>query len=657
VEPESLELERWFRRFLEGRGDTIDPLLFCLRGGRAARPEIRARAALITSRIFLVKGCVDLAHAYLNLSATLFRRSAAGVVPSGLLVNRALILKARGRPREAAALLGRTLDRALKRGETLAAAKAAANLALCLARAGPGDRGARQSEATLRVVGGNPMPTRGDGLRTRGEDPLQLLFLAERTYRALGNEEGLIRLGLTRGLLEATHHSFDEGVERIVRTLHRCEPERYERERIIGRLLLAEIFLFRNDCARARWALDAVASSGQPLGRFGPQRAGWLALEHEWHRRAGDERAAAEYLAMAEETRRRLGLAPGEPIPQYRSARVFHSVAREARCEPPPRVVRPPGETGERFLTADARTTAVLAEVARAARLAVPILITGESGVGKELVARSVHRWSGRAGEPFVAVNVAALPAELFESILFGHERGAFTGALARTPGLLESAGRGTIFLDEIGELAPALQAKLLRLIDRGEFIPVGRSRECRIAARIVAATNRDLAAARAAGSFRTDLYYRIAVFVARIPPLRERRTDIPMLARCLLERACARFGLGSKELGDETLELLARYDWPGNVRELEGEILGATLRAKGPVIRISHFSPPLVMALTVGTGRPARDLPAKVALLERTEIMEALRASGGSCAGAASILGLRRTTLIGKMKRLGIER
>lgn len=648
MEPDLLEHEKWFRRFLEGRGDTIAPLLCFLRGGRSARPETRARAALIISRIYLMKGCVELAHAYLRLSATFYASCAAGPAPSGILVNLALIAKARGERRRAARLLDRALDRALRRGETLAAAKAAANLATCIAR---------------DVATGAADP-RGAARACPLEDAAALVCFAERSYRALGDTDGLLRLELTKAMIEARRGRLDDAVEGITAVLSRSGAARYERERIVGRLLIAELFLSVNERERARTALDCAASSPEALGRFAPLRLRWLRLEGDWHRRAGALEAAERFSREAAEIQRVTGLGPLESLPILRPDDGALSPAREPAVESPCAGVSRPGlsyarrdaRDAERFITADADTASRIEELARAARLSVPILITGESGVGKELAARGVHRWSGRGDEPFVPVNVAALPGELFESILFGHERGAFTGAVARTPGLLAAAGRGTVFLDEIGELPSPQQAKLLRLLDRGEYIPVGQTRPRACAARIVAATNRDLEAACAEGRFRADLYYRLAAYVVRISPLRERRGDIAALARALLERAHERHGLGRKTLGEGALAALERYAWPGNVRELEGEMLRAAMRAPGPVIRLSHLSPHIIMPSADAGETPPRGLRERVSRLEREEILGALRASGGRRAGAAALLGVRRTTLIGMMKRLRID-
>jgi DNA-binding NtrC family response regulator len=632
LEPGPLELEERFRRFLEARGDAFVPPPSCLRGGRGEAHESRAWAALIYSRVFILSGRADLAAVHVRLSATLFKSTAAETCPTGLLVNWALVLKARGRRREGAALLRHCIDRALRRGETLAAAKAAANLALCAARGGAAD------------------------------DPTALVSLAERSFRALGCEDSLQRLEMTRALLEASRGALDDGIERVARALGACCAARLSRERLIGRLLLAEMFLVAGDIERCREALAAAASDEEALARYGPQRVRKLRLEGEIRLRTGDADAASRLMRLSEAERARLGMAPIEllsartPAPGETGRSM--PIAREAANTTISIAEQPPLPMNGEFITADPRTAAVLAEVARAARLPVPILITGESGVGKELVARSIHRWSGRGREPFVPVNVAALPAELFESIIFGHERGAFTGAVARASGLLEAAGRGTLFLDEIGELAPPLQAKILRLIDRGEYIPIGRSRERSSEARIVAATNRDLDVECAAGRFRRDLYYRLGAFIANIPPLRERQADVAALAPALLWRACARYELEPKTLGAAALRALEGYEWPGNVRELESEILGAALRARGAIIRLRDLSSRRVMLAASPADPPADSPPGlreKLAALEREEIRAALRDAGGNRARAAELLGLRRTTLIGKMKRLGL--
>jgi transcriptional regulator with PAS, ATPase and Fis domain len=320
-----------------------------------------------------------------------------------------------------------------------------------------------------------------------------------------------------------------------------------------------------------------------------------------------------------------------------------------------------------KFITRDPATLEVLEEVRCAALLPVPILIRGETGVGKDLVAEMIHLASGRQGEPFVAVNAAALPRELFESSLFGHVRGAFTGAIASHPGFLEAAGRGTIFLDEIAELEWGLQAKILRMLDRGEYTPVGGTKRLASRARVIAATNRDLESLCKKGLFREDLLYRLAVLVFTIPPLRRRRCDIEPLAEHILSRATGSYGTGSHHVTGEALLLLGSYNWPGNVRELEGELLRAMVRARGGPIGVRHLSKCVLLRATVREeGKEysvshanlklcSGGLDGRIDELMRNEIERALRASGGNKAEAARVLGIKRTTLLYRMKRLGI--
>ncbi|MCX5753212.1 MAG: sigma-54 dependent transcriptional regulator [Candidatus Krumholzibacteria bacterium] len=608
MDPGPPELEKRYRRFLEGRGDAVAPLLCFIGSDGEARAGSGAWAAHIVSRIFLLKGNLPLAHAYLRLAAAL-AGTAGGAEPQGeardatlrlgILVNRALILKAQGKTRQAAELLRPVVDRALREGETFVAAKAAANLALCMARCGE----AKSADSYLG--------------------------LAERGYCAAGCETGLIRLSMTRALVEAKSGLHDEAVERICLALGKCSKERFTRERAIGLLLLAELLLAKENLVAAREALDKAASMAETLARFGPQRLTWIRLERELSRRSG---GAYETLD--------------------RGGSVAASVVREAA----PRRVEAPGDSSETFVTCDPRMAGILEEIRRAAGLPLPLLIEGESGTGKDLVARLVHFWSGREREPFVPVNVAALPADLFESLAFGHARGAFTGAVENRPGLAAAAGRGTLFLDEIGELSPAVQAKLLRLIDRREYIPLGETRPRRFEARVVAATNRDLKADCASGRLRADLYYRLAPLVFRIPPLRERPADIARLARHFADRLRALYGIGPASLHESALIALARHAWPGNARELESEILRGALAAKGGAIRACHLSPAVMMSLAGNAPPEGNDLAAKVNAIERDEIIAALHACGGNRTNAARRLGLKRTTLLSSMRRLGIE-
>ena len=296
----------------------------------------------------------------------------------------------------------------------------------------------------------------------------------------------------------------------------------------------------------------------------------------------------------------------------------------------------------------------VYKQIAHAADAAVPVLIAGESGTGKELVARAIHAYGRRAARPFVPVNCGALAETLLESELFGHTRGAFTGAVSDTKGILEQAHGGTVFLDEIGEMSPALQVKLLRTLEAGEIRPVGASRTTKVDVRVVAATNADLEQAVAEQRFRQDLYYRLSVVVIRVPPLRERRTDIPLLAARFLQNACGRTGR-SVEFSPAAMEALAGYRWPGNVRELENTIERLVLFSRGSVIDVSDL-PALFREAAAPPMAPLfADLP-PLDEVERRYLLHVLEEVKGNRTRAAEVLGIDRRTLYRMAERFGID-
>jgi formate hydrogenlyase transcriptional activator len=300
------------------------------------------------------------------------------------------------------------------------------------------------------------------------------------------------------------------------------------------------------------------------------------------------------------------------------------------------------------------RFRSVLDEVAMVAPADCAVLIQGETGTGKELIARAVHEQSLRAAGPFVTVNCAALPAGLLESELFGHERGAFTGALTQRLGRLQLAHRGTIFLDEIGELPLELQPKLLRALQEKEFERLGGSQTIRVDVRIVAATNQGLAEMVNARRFRADLYYRLNVFPIMLPALRERTEDIPPLVRHFVREFAGRMNKEIAGIPEYVMERLRLHDWPGNIRELQNFIERAVLLTDGLLLDAP------VRDLTRRT-EATPDLPDRtLAEFERVHIAETLRKTNwvvGGRAGAAAKLGLPRTTLIARMRKLGIER
>ena len=300
----------------------------------------------------------------------------------------------------------------------------------------------------------------------------------------------------------------------------------------------------------------------------------------------------------------------------------------------------------------------VLAQVEKVAPTVSTVLILGETGTGKELIARAIHSRSKRSGRAFIRVNCAAIPPPLVASELFGHERGAFTGALQRRLGRFESADGGTLFLDEVGELPPEAQVALLRVIQDREFERVGGSQTISVDVRVLAATNRDLGAAVAEGTFRQDLFYRLNVFPLRMPALRERGDDIPMLVKYLVNRYAERAGKSVRHINKRTLDLFQAYAWPGNVRELQNVIERAVILCDGETFAVDDtWLTPVVAPHSVATRSP---LVANLVEHEREVIEHALQeAEGviGGPAGAAARLGIPRQTLESKIKKLGIKR
>ncbi len=313
----------------------------------------------------------------------------------------------------------------------------------------------------------------------------------------------------------------------------------------------------------------------------------------------------------------------------------------------------------ERFLGRSLQAQQVRADLVRAAELRTAVLLLGRTGTGKELAARIVHASGGRAGGPFVPVNCSAIPEALFESELFGHRRGAFTGAVSDSPGLVEEADGGTLFLDEVGELPAAQQPKLLRLIEDSEIRRVGDRIARKVDVRIVAATNQPLDLVVKAGRFREDLYYRLASLVIRLPDLADRREDIPLLAESLLVECAHAAGVRAKGFTPAAVERLAGYGWPGNVRELRNAIEQALFRTHGPVIDEGDV-PAWVLG---GLPTPAApDAPAakKDALstldeVERAHVERVLQVAGWNRSRAAEILGIDRRTLFTRIEKYGL--
>ena len=284
------------------------------------------------------------------------------------------------------------------------------------------------------------------------------------------------------------------------------------------------------------------------------------------------------------------------------------------------------------------------------------VLVTGESGTGKEVVARYLHELSGRADAPFMSINCGALPEGLLESELFGHVKGSFTGAVKDKTGLFAAARGGTFFLDEIGETTPATQVKLLRVLQQREIIPVGGTEAQPIDARLVAATNRDLEDEIRRGAFRSDLFYRLNVIAIHLPPLRERREDVPLLADAFLARAAELRGAEPKTLSADALAALQAYDWPGNVRELENALERAVILSPTPVIEIGALPARLAERRVEPLVTPRDPGSPTLETIERAYIAWVLRNEGGQKTRAAEVLGIDPSTLHRKLARYGIE-
>jgi formate hydrogenlyase transcriptional activator len=295
----------------------------------------------------------------------------------------------------------------------------------------------------------------------------------------------------------------------------------------------------------------------------------------------------------------------------------------------------------------------VLEQVERVATTDSTVLVQGETGTGKELIARAIHNISPRCGRSFVKLNCAAIPMDLLESELFGHEKGAFTGAIAQKIGRFELADKGTLFLDEVGDIPAALQPKLLRVLQEQQFERLGSNRTHQVDVRLVAATNRDLTKMAKRGEFRTDLYYRLNVFPVTLPPLRERREDIPALVAHFVDLYSRRMSKQIEQIPAETLSALSSYSWPGNIRELQNMIERAVILANDGVLPNPLPKEEARDVLVPPTATTLRDSERNLIL----NTLESVRWVIGGPKGAAAKLGLKRTTLLHKMQKLGISR
>ncbi len=326
-------------------------------------------------------------------------------------------------------------------------------------------------------------------------------------------------------------------------------------------------------------------------------------------------------------------------------------------------VIYPAGDRAERrfdrIIGNSAALECVLDQVEQVAPTDSTVVIEGETGTGKELIAHAIHNASQRCGRPFIKLNCAAIPTDLQESELFGHERGAFTGAIAQKIGRFEMADRGTLFLDEVGDIPPELQPKLLRVLQEQEFERLGSGRTHKVDVRLVAATNRDLAKMVARGQFRSDLYYRLNVFPIFLPALRERRADISALVTHFVKQFSHRMGKQVDSISPETMAAFQWYSWPGNIRELQNLVERAVILSRDGVLP-NPLQKTQTRAIILSSNAQSSPLSTSWEDSDRALILETLEQAGwivGGPRGAAAKLGLKRTTLLAKMRRLGISR
>jgi DNA-binding NtrC family response regulator len=356
-----------------------------------------------------------------------------------------------------------------------------------------------------------------------------------------------------------------------------------------------------------------------------------------------------------------------------RRVRMIATVARQgfALCAARDRSAIPVGAPIDRslepllpgFLSASAAMARVVEQIQRMQGNDLTVLVTGESGTGKELVARAIHVGSHRSAAMFLPYNCTTTGRDLADSQLFGHRRGAFTGAVSDQPGLIRSASAGTLFLDEIGDIPLDVQPKLLRFLEQSEIMPIGETHPQRVDVRVLAATNADLEQRVAEGKFREDLYYRLSVIRIHVPPLRERREEIPHLSTFFLREACERLSKPDIQLSSGALDVFAQYWWPGNVRQLKNEIQRAVaLSAPGGTVEPSHLSPEISATRLPGSpsSRRAPAVPENLAMaveqVERSLIQATLDRTGGNISESARLLGLTRRGLYLKLRRLGLE-
>jgi len=615
------ELEERYLRFLDGGGDITGSLLPLLGEEDRLLDYSGAWRAAMLSRIYLVTGKLDLSLSYLRLSSRSFNALSSENYPFGLWINRALIMKYRGQPGRAERVLRYIHRLCLRKNQIMSAARASSNLAVLLARRGRPDQARSHLEFSRRV------------------------------YSCCPGEPKLGYMDLVESVIKISRREFREAGDLAFRFMA-GESGRGSRYRLFtASLLLAESLLASGRAVAALGALEKISGLEGIKGRFPPQKLKYLYLKAAAAECAGDteeaERCRAEARGLNADTTPADVISFNSGKGDVAGGEEIITAVRGAAVD------GEGGKSGPQFIIRSPVMKMLVRRIRKGSKSPFPILLTGPTGTGKSMIAGMIHSWSGRGSLPFVHVNGSSLAGDLAESALFGHLRGAFTGAVSRRGGLIEAAGEGTLFLDEIAELDRGGQARLLRFLDSGQFRPVGSAGVRESSARVVAATNRNMQKQVREGCFREDLYHRLSVLQFRIPPLTERREEILPLARHFLNEICSAAGCGrNKFLSDEAAKALLRFPLPGNIRQLRNEIAGAVFRSEGDIIRAADLSAELLSGLIYP---PPRTLDEKLARFEEAEIVEALNRTSGNRAAAARLLGINRTTLLYRLRKLGI--
>ncbi len=620
--------ERRLHRFLEDRGDNVVPLIFYL-GGKHKKRDSRARAAHCLSSIYLRKGRVNLASFFIRLAIRLAGGKEYEPLAMKFDIQRAAVMEARGKLNASAKILQMVMDRSVKKGKVDLAADAALKL------------------ARIEIVRGNR------------DDSLSLISFAYWSFKSIPDGDGVNRVLLLKARLMGLRGKTSIALEMAGEVIERLKENSGGDIGVDALLTLMWLYLREGEFDIAAEITARIEDAGGVPDGWRLINIRYLYLRHLLFKHRGLEEEAEEMLKACESLRENCELSREAAMPEYLYGQFATEVDIEVHCcrageEKPGYEGRP--DSGTEFLTRNPQCQCIMQQVRRIAPYPVPVLLLGESGVGKDVISRMIHHWSGREGKQYIPVNVSALPPGLVENTLFGSVRGAYTDARKDVRGVMATAEGGTVLLDEICELELSLQPKLLRVVEEGEFRVVGESIPRRTDARIIAATNRDIESEVNAGRFRKDLYHRLSVFVFRIPPLRQRRMDIPLLVDHFIDKFCIRFGLGPFNLEGRTMRLLAAYQWPGNVRELKNKTLRAVISRGRGRLSIHAFNLPPRFIADYGEEKGGGYLESKLRSLERSEIIRALGITGGNRSRAARLLGIKRTTMLYRMKRTGIE-